>query len=223
MDRAFLDSEGALLHSLPKSEGAMAPLAPWYLHPCILIRTIPSYAPICWPHLKPNWCVGAPGQKYIWCAHGLLCRLAFMQVMRDGERSMIFSKAFRYKKLMYWIPIFLADHTKVLANFARIMLRSHSRCTLMMAMQRLSLFLMEKQLAVALHFIISWDPQRLILLVGVHHQHIARKVLWHYLLVEKPLYFSLALCVPEPFNWLSPKIWFSVTSLEQIYIQKYQH
>ena len=37
---AFLGLEGALLHSLPKSEGTMAPLAPlaplapWFLHPC---------------------------------------------------------------------------------------------------------------------------------------------------------------------------------------------
>ena len=30
----LLELEGALLHSLPKSEGAMAPLAPRLLHPC---------------------------------------------------------------------------------------------------------------------------------------------------------------------------------------------
>ena len=32
---AFLDLEGALLHSLPKSEGAMASLAPRFLRPWV--------------------------------------------------------------------------------------------------------------------------------------------------------------------------------------------
>ena len=31
----LLELEGALLHSLPKSEGAMAPLAPRFLCPCV--------------------------------------------------------------------------------------------------------------------------------------------------------------------------------------------
>ena len=34
LERAFLDLEGALLHNLPKSGGAMTPLAPWFLRPC---------------------------------------------------------------------------------------------------------------------------------------------------------------------------------------------
>ena len=35
LDGAFLDSERALLHSLPESEGAMAPLASRFLRPCL--------------------------------------------------------------------------------------------------------------------------------------------------------------------------------------------
>ena len=34
LEGAFLDLKGALVHSLPKSGGAIAPLALWFLRPC---------------------------------------------------------------------------------------------------------------------------------------------------------------------------------------------
>ena len=37
LEGAFLDLEGALLHRLPRSEGAMASLAPRSLRPCSIV------------------------------------------------------------------------------------------------------------------------------------------------------------------------------------------
>ena len=55
-----------------------------------------------------------------------------------------------------------AGQTRLLADSAHIMLEAHLTCTLMMDMQRLSLSLIQKPLALGLHFTTGCDPRHLI-------------------------------------------------------------